>query len=121
MQDVFQAQPGNGRSYTYGPIGLNTSLECSVTSSRLIWVIGLLRFTDDNERATLSARGIFEIFNGLVPSSGITSSSTVVFGNTVNNDSNICCLTLVETRNEKSCTIFMIYGERIKIIICLNG
>ena len=41
------------------------------------------------------------------------ASSIVVFGNTVNNGSNICCLTLVEITNEKSCTIFISYGERI--------
>ena len=82
-------------------------------SNRLIWEIRQLRFTIDHENATLSAGGIFEIPNGLVTSSGTTSSSIVVFGNKVNNGSNICCLAFVETMNEKSCTIFILYGERI--------
>ena len=90
-------------------------------SNRLIWEIRELRFTDEYDSATLSASGIFEILNGLVISSGITSSSIVVFGDTVNNDSNVCCLTLVEAMNEKSCTIFILYGERIiHIQICLQ-
>ena len=82
-------------------------------SNCLLWEIRTLRFTDDYENATLSARGIFEIFNGLVTSSGITSSSIVVFGDTINNGSMVCCLTFVEPMNEKSCTIFILYGERI--------
>ena len=82
-------------------------------NDHLIWEVRELRFTNDRENATLSTSGIFEIPN-LVTSSGITSSSIVVFGNTVNNGSNICCLTLVETVNEKSCTIFKIYGEKTR-------
>ena len=79
-------------------------------SNRLLWEIRTLRFTDEYENAMLSATGIFEIFNSLVPSSGITSSSIVVFGDTVNNGSMVCCLTFVETMNKKSCTIFILYG-----------
>ena len=52
-----------------------------------------------------------EYLNSLVTSSGIASSCIVMFGNTVNNGSNICCLTFVETMNEKSCTI--LFRERI--------
>ena len=59
-------------------------------SNRLIWEIRELRFINGRENSMLSARGIFEIPN-LVPSSGITSSSIVVFGDTINNGSNICC------------------------------
>ena len=79
-------------------------------SNRLTWEIRELRFINDHENAVLSAGGIFEISNGLVTSSGITSSSIVVLGNKVNNGSNICCLTFIETMNEKSCTIFRSYG-----------
>ena len=81
-------------------------------SNRLIWEIRELRFTDDYENAMLSASGIFEIPNSLVTSSGTTSSSIVVFGDTVNNGSNICCFTFVETINRKSCTKFRSYGEK---------
>ena len=80
-------------------------------SNRLIWEIRALRFTDEYDSVTLSASGIFEISNSLATSSGITSSSIVVFGDTINNDSNVCCLTLVEAMNEKSCTI--LFRERI--------
>ena len=84
-------------------------------SNRLTWEIRQLRFTDDFENTVLSSRGIFEISNDLLPSSGITSSSIVVLGDIANNGSNICCLTFVEkvAMNKKSCTIIKIYGERI--------
>ena len=83
-------------------------------SNQLTWEIRALRFTDEFENTVLSSRGIFKLPNGLVPSSGTTLSSIVVFGDIVNNGSNICCLTFVETiaMNEKSCTMFKIYGER---------
>ena len=68
--------------------------------------IRALRFTDDIENATLSASGIFEISNGLVTSSGITSASIVVFGDTI--VSNGTSMTLVERMNEKFCTIFIL-------------
>ena len=63
-------------------------------SNFLTWKIRQLRFTDDLENTVLSANGIFEIPSCLVMSSGVTASSIVVFGDTVNNGSNICCLTL---------------------------
>ena len=47
--------------YTYGPIGLNTSLECSVISNRLTWEI---RACDQIMGMLLSVSGIFEIPNG---------------------------------------------------------
>ena len=54
LSDVFHTQPGKGRSYNYSPIGLNTSLKCSVIRNGL----------------TLSKNEIFEIPNGTSISSG---------------------------------------------------
>ena len=57
---IFLVSPGEGRDYTYSPVGVNATLDCEVASNELAWSINNTRFGRENEINFLTNRGIFQ-------------------------------------------------------------
>ena len=109
---IFLVSPGEGRDYTYSPVGVNATLDCKVASNDLEWSINGTRFGRENQRNFLTNRGIFQ--SELVSSSDGLSSTVFVFGNISNNASMVCCQSFLEGLIMMSCTTLIVYGELIK-------
>ena len=106
--DIFLVSPGGGRDYTYSPVGVNATLECTVSSNDLSWEIDKLRFESYN--SILNERGIFQ--SEQTASSEGLSSVLLVLGNiTENNGSKVCCETLVRRSLVDICTTLIFYGK----------
>ena len=109
--DVFLVRPGDGKEFVYSPVDVNATVHCVVNHTNvLLWTIDVFSLESENLRPVLNSRGIFQI--GITNSSGIVESTVTVLGNReVNNNITICCLSVVNTKVEKSCTILLLYGN----------
>ena len=108
--DIVLVSPGGGRDYIYSPIGENATLECTVSSDDLSWEVDDLHF--ESYSTILNERGIIQSANEQTTSSEGLSSVLLVLGNMAeNNDSKVCCLTLVRRSLADICTTLIIYGK----------
>ena len=111
--DIFLVSPGGGRDYTYSPVGVNATLECTVSSNDLSWEVDNLHF--EGYSTILNKRGIYQ--SEQTASSEGLSSVLLVLGNmTVNNGSEVCCQTLVRRSLADICTTLIIYGKKILLL-----
>ena len=109
--DVFLVRPGDGKEFVYSPIEVNATIHCVVNHTNvLVWTIDGFSLESENLRPLLNSRGIFQ--TGITNSSGIVQSAVTVLGNReVNNDIEICCQSVVNTKLNESCTTLMLYGN----------
>ena len=102
------ARPGDGKKFIYSPVGMNTTLNCVLMNTRLLWGIDEEPYV--GLEPDLTSRGIF--ISTYTPSNGIITSYVTVFGNqTINTNVSICCLyfegLIVRGR---ACTTLIHYG-----------
>ena len=109
--DVFLVRPGDGKEFVYSPIDVNATIHCVVNHTNvLLWTIDGLGLESENLRPLLNSRGIFQ--TGITNSSGIVESTVTMLGHReVNHNITICCLSVVNTKLEKSCTTLLLYGN----------
>ena len=115
MVDNFLVSPGGGRDYTYSPVGVNATLECTVSSNgrRLSWEIDDFHF-ESYYSTILNERGIYQIASEQAASSEGLSSVLLVLGNMAeNNGTKVCCETLVRRSLADICTTLIIYGKKL--------
>ena len=110
--DLFLVRPGDGEEFVYSPVDINATLHCVVNNTNLVWVVDSSLFLNNEVyRPILSSRGIFQSGDS-TSSDGVTISSVTVFGNQkINNNTRICCKTIVNAILEVKCTMLIIYGN----------
>ena len=121
---IFSVRPGDGKEFVYSPVDVNATIHCAVNASLLSWQINsTLSLSNDVQRPQLNSKGIFE--NGpRTDSSGVTESSVTIFGDEIiNNNTEICCQTAVNTFIAQNCTTLITYGKTIIMVIndCMHG
>ena len=112
LQDLFLESPGDGKDFVYSPVDVNATFHCAVNNTILLWFIDMLLFDNSVHGGILNSREIFQS-EQVTSSDGVTRSSVTVFGSLmVNNNTRICCQSLVEN-NEigESCTTLILYGR----------
>ena len=94
----------------YSPVGVNATIYCAVNNTILFWNIDMLFFAIHG--GILNSRHIFQS-KQVTSLAGVTRSSVTVFGSSmVNNDSRICCQSLVENNEiDETCTTLILYGR----------
>ena len=104
--------PGDGNEFVYSPVDVNATLHCTVNNTHQSWDIEMLNFENTVERLTLDSRGIFQT-EPVTSSTGVTTSSVTVLGRvSVNNNSRICCQSVVDDRDvHVNCTVLTLYGK----------
>ena len=109
--DLFLVRPGDGEEFVYSPFNVNATLHCAVNNTNLVWVVDSSLFLNNEVyRPILSSRGIFQSGDN-TSSDGVTISSVTVFGNQkINNNTRICCQTIVNAILKVNCTMLTIYG-----------
>ena len=103
----------------YSPVKINATIHCVVNNTNLVWNVDMLASDSEVARPALHSRGIFQSTN--ISSEKIMKSILIVFGDVeLNNNSRICCQSLVEiiTLND-ACTTLIIYG-RVHILLFLK-
>ena len=94
----------------YSPVGVNTTLHCTVDNTHLSWKIDQMRFNGEVEAAILELRGIYKL--GTTTSNGMTTSSVLVAGKIAKNNATMaCCDSIFNKATQKSCTTIVIYGK----------
>ena len=109
----FLVRPGGGEDFVYSPVGVNATLHCAVNVSHLVWTVDDFNFAEFCR--LLNSRGIFQskmAFNGIL-SSNITIAGYI----DTNNNTRVCCRSLVEEQFNQSCTTLVIYGISYTYII----
>ena len=107
--ELFLVRPGEGEEFVYTPVEINATIHCAVNSTFLYWIVDEFNFDIEHTRAVLHSRGIFQTTN--TSSDGVTTSHVIVFGNTeMNNNTRLCCRSLMELDLEEACTHLIIYG-----------
>ena len=116
--DIFLVSPGGGREYTYSPVGVNATLECTVSSNgqRLSWIVDNFHF--EIYSTLLNERGIYQLQSEQIASSKGLSSVLLVIGNITENDTKVCCEALVRRSLAYICTTLIIYGKEQNVITC---
>ena len=110
--ELFLVRPGDGEEFVYSPVDFNVTLHCAVNSTHLSWDIDMLNFENKIGSLTLYSRGIFQT-EPVTSSPGVTTSSVTVLGRVpVNNNSRICCQSVVDDREiHVNCTTLILYGK----------
>ena len=102
----FLAIPGGGEDFVYSPVGVIATLHCAVNVSHLVWKVDDFNFAEFGP--LLNLRGIFQIKMAF---KGILSSNITIAGHIdTNNNTRVCCRSLVEEQFNQSCTTLVIYG-----------
>ena len=109
--DVFLVRPGDGEEFVYSPIDVNATIHCVVNHTNvLLWTIDGFSLESENLRPVINSRGIFQ--TGITNSSGIIESNVTVLGNKeMNNNTRICCQSVMNAKLEESCTTLRLYGN----------
>ena len=104
--------PGDGNEFVYSPVDVNATLHCSVNNTHVSWDVEMLNFDNTGDRLRLHSRGIFQT-EPVTSSAGVTTSSVTVLGRVpVNNNSRICCQSVVDDREiHVNCTVLIFYGK----------
>ena len=106
--DVFLVRPGDGEEFVYSPFGINATLNCIVNNTNLAWIVDMFRFEVELEGDLLYSRGISQT-SGI--SEGIMESVVNVSGSMKrNNNTHICCRSIVKSVDKQACTTLIIYG-----------
>ena len=93
----------------YSPVGVNVTIYCAVNNTILFWNIDMLFFAI--HEGILNSREIFQS-EQVTSSDGVTRSSVTVFGSLmVNNNTSICCQSLVGNEIDQDCTTLILYGR----------
>ena len=109
--DFFLVRPGGGEVFVYSPIGVNATLHCAVYVSHLVWTVNDFNFAEFGP--LLDSRGIFQskmAFNGI-----LSSNITIAGYDDTNNNTRVCCRSLVEAQLNQFCTTLIIYGNNYNI------
>ena len=111
--EIFVVSPGDGREFIYSPVDRNATISCAVSVEVMEWVVDGLGFESRTQALVLHSRRIFKSTTELSPN-GVATSSVTVFGDVhVNNNTQVCCLTIVNSEIVVNCTTLVIYGEQI--------
>ena len=104
--------PGDGNEFVYSPVDVNATLHCTVNNTDLSWDIDTLNFENSVGRLRLHSRGIFQT-EPVTSSAGVTTSFVTVLGRVpVNNNSRICCQSVVDNRElHVNHTTLIFYGK----------
>ena len=109
--DSFVVSPGDGREFVYSPVDSNATISCAVSELVLEWIVAEVSFDSPTRALELNSRRIFKSTTEVLPN-GVTTSSVTVFGDiSVNNNTNVCCRTIVNDSPIANCTTLIIYGE----------
>ena len=109
-------RPGDGEEFVYSPVNVNATLHCAVNNTILVWEVDGATLDSSIQGPQLNSRGIFQS-EPIISSVGVTSSSVIVFGSReLNNNTWICCQSVVNELKE-NCTTLIVYG-RVKSVIC---
>ena len=107
--DFFLVRPGVGEEFVYSPIEVNATIHCAVNNTNLVWNVDGLATDSEVARPVFNSRGIFQ--STTIASERIMNSILIVFGNEeLNNNSRICCQSLVGLKLRDACTTLIIYG-----------
>ena len=86
---------------------------CAVNNTNLLWVIDMLLLDNPLHRRILNSREIFQS-EQVTSSSGVSRSVTVFGSLMVNNNTRICCQSLLDNNEiNENCTILILYGRLI--------
>ena len=97
----------------YSPVDVNATFHCAVNNTILFWYIDMLLFDNSiHGGMLLNSREIFQS-EQVTSSDGVARSNVTVSGSSmVNNNTRICCQTLVENNEiDKKCTTLILYGR----------
>ena len=88
-------RPGDGREFIYSPADRNATISCAVSEPVFEWVVDDVSFESPTQTLELHSRRIFKSRREVLPN-GVTTSSVTVFGDIrVNNETRVCCQTIV--------------------------
>ena len=107
LLDFFLIGPGHGEEFVYSQVDVNATLNCTVNSTKLKWTVDDLNFAEFG--AVLHSRGIFQSQQSCT--NGITGSVIIIIGDIdINNNTRVCCRSLVGVVLLETCTTLIIYG-----------
>ena len=102
-------RPGEGEEFVYSPVEVNATIHCAVNNTNLVWNVDGLVSGFELTKPVLHSRGIYQ--STTTSSERLMKSILTVFGNIeLNNNSKICCQSLVGLELRDACTILIIYG-----------
>ena len=111
--EIFVLSPGDGREFIYSPVNRNATILCAVSEEVMEWTVDGLNFYSSTEALVLLFRRIFKSTTEISPN-GVATSNVTVFGDVhVNNNTQVCCQTIVNSEVASNCTTLIIYGEHI--------
>ena len=102
-------KPGDGEEFVFYPVEVNVTIHCAVNNTNLVWDVDGLVTDSELTSPVFHSRGIFQ--STTTSSEKVTKSNLIVFGNVeLNNNSRICCQSLVGLKLRESCTTLIIFG-----------
>ena len=102
-------RPGDGEEFVYSPVEINATIHCAVNNTFLYWIVDEVNLDIEHTRAVLHSRGIFQTIH--LSLDGVTTSHVIVFSNVeMNNNTRLCCRSLMGLDLEEACTHLIIYG-----------
>ena len=108
---MFIERPGGGEDFVYSPVDVNATFHCAVNNTILFWDIDMLFFDNAIHGGILNSREIFQS-EQVTSSDGVTRSNVTVFGSLMdNNNTRICCQSLVGNEVYQNCTTLILYGR----------
>ena len=91
---------------------------CAVNNTNLVWNVDGLASDSEVARPVFHSRRIFQ--STTIASERIMNSILIVFGDVeLNNNSRICCQSLVGFKLRDACTTLIIYGMVDSALFCL--
>ena len=107
--EFFLIRPGEGEELVFYPVEVNVTIHCAVNNTNLVWNVDGLVSGFELTKPVLHSRGIYQ--STTTSSERLMKSILTVFGNIeLNNNSKICCQSLVGLELRDACTILIIYG-----------